>query len=280
MEPFLRTTFTSDTPYLNGAPLHCCSTNPVTVRSEIDALKVDYNNRCKQVLFTAVLNAYYAAFIPCCFAQSFVFYDIYWATQHLAFLVLGGITMCTMFCFPANYCDVLHRASLHLGQWVRVENRSHAPPATVWSKMVVWPPGSYVKHGGETFKATGQVTTAIPANGVHYRFYVISVFSYFDWIFYRISVLFFLQLFFQNPAHLYFIVSIIQSLLLIAQLMVLFFAIEWHNTLSLAFLLLANYHTLFKSARDYLVTNKIYSAESSVNDGTKIGTPSPLNTSN
>lgn len=176
MEPFLRTTFTTDTPYLNGAPLHCCSTNPVAIRSEIDALKVDYNNRCKQVLFTAVLNAYYAAFIPCCFAQSFVFYDIYWATQHLAFLVLGGITMCTMFCFPANYCDVLHRASLHLGQWVRVENRSHAPPAIVWSKMVVWPPGSYVKYSGETFKATGQATTAIPGNGVHYRFYVISCF--------------------------------------------------------------------------------------------------------
>lgn len=142
---------------------------------------MDYNNRCKQVLFTAVLNAYYAAFIPCCFAQSFVFYDIFWATQHLAFLVLGGITMCAMVCFPANYCDVLHRASLHLGQWARVENRSHAPPANIWSKTAVWQSGAYVKHGGETFKAIGQVViTAIPANGVHYRFYVSYIFHYND----------------------------------------------------------------------------------------------------
>lgn len=56
--------------------------------------------------------------------------------------------------------------------------------------------------------------------------------------------------------------------------MVLFFAIEWHNVLSLSFLLLANYHTLFKCSRDYLVANKIYNAESSVNDGNKVCTPS------
>lgn len=172
IEPFLRTSFEFGTPYLNGAPLHCCSTNPSIIRNEIDVLKTDFNNRFKQVLFTALLNAYYAGFIPCCFVQSFVFYDIYWATQHLGFLIIGGLTMCTMFSFPANYCDVLHRAALHLGQWTRVENRTHAPPALLWSKLVVWPSGSYVKHSGETFKASGQVTTAIPANMVHYRFYV------------------------------------------------------------------------------------------------------------
>lgn len=102
----------------------------------------------------------------------FRYYDLYWATQHLGFLVLGGFTMCTMCCFPANYCDIMHMASLHLGKWVRIESRSYAPPAIVWSKLVVWPPGAFVKHSGELYKACGTVTTAIPANGIHRRFYV------------------------------------------------------------------------------------------------------------
>lgn len=173
IEPFLRTIFeTESTAYFNGIPSHSCSTNPTVIRAEIDILRTDYNNRFKQVVFTSLLNAYYAAFIPCCFAQSFLYYDLYWATQHLGFLVLGGFTMCAMFCFPANYCDVMHMAALHLGKWIRVESRSYSPPAVAWSKLVVWPPGQFVKHSGELFKSHGIVTTAIPANGIHVRFYV------------------------------------------------------------------------------------------------------------
>lgn len=173
IEPFLRTIFETDAmAYFNGIPTHSCSTNPIVIRAEIDVLRTDYNNRFKQVVFTSLLNAYYAAFIPCCFAQSFLYYDLYWATQHLGFLILGGFTMCTMFCFPANYCDVMHMASLHLGKWIRIESRSYAPPAVIWTKTGIWPAGQFVKHSGELFKSYGIVTTAIPGNGIHIRFYV------------------------------------------------------------------------------------------------------------
>lgn len=173
IEPFLRTIFETDAmAYFNGIPTHSCSTNPVVIRAEIDVLRTDYNNRFKQVVFTSLLNAYYAAFIPCCFAQSFLYYDLYWATQHLGFLILGGFTMCTMFCFPANYCDVMHMASLHLGKWIRIESRSYAPPTVIWTKTGIWPTGQFVKHSGELFKSYGIVTTAIPGNGIHIRFYV------------------------------------------------------------------------------------------------------------
>lgn len=73
IEPFLRTIFElEESPYFNGIPSHSCSTNPITIRTEIDVLRADYNNRFKQVVFTSLLNAYYAAFIPCCFAQSYL----------------------------------------------------------------------------------------------------------------------------------------------------------------------------------------------------------------
>lgn len=52
-----------------GKPFHSCSTSPQTIREEVDFLKTDFNNRMKQILFSSVLNAYYAGFVPCCFAQ-------------------------------------------------------------------------------------------------------------------------------------------------------------------------------------------------------------------
>ena len=43
-----------------GKPLHNCSMSPQVIREEVESLKTDFNNRMKQVLFSSVLNAYYA----------------------------------------------------------------------------------------------------------------------------------------------------------------------------------------------------------------------------
>lgn len=267
LEPFLRTTFESrETTYLNGSPLHCCSTNPHAIREEVNALKCDYNNRFKQVVFTTLTNAYYAGFIPCCFAQNYLYYDIYWATQHMAFLIFGGFTMCAMICFPANYCDVLHRASLHLGQWKRVDGTKYSMPVMRFTPELIWPAGIIVRHEYGKYKSAGLATTAEPGNAVHQRFYV--------------SVLrlcfpcfnnFLPQAFFQNPAYLYWILAAVQSSVIVLQLLVMYFVVEWHNTISLSFLILANYHTLFKTVRDLFVTQKIYAAESSIYDKISAG---------
>lgn len=78
-------------------------------------------------------------------------------------------------------------------------------------------------------------------------------------------------MFFQNPAYLYCIMTAVQLSVVLLQLVILYFVIEWHNTISLSFLLLANYHTLFKIVRDYFVTQKIYAAESSIYDKMNLG---------
>jgi hypothetical protein len=43
--------------------------SPQAIREEVEVLKADFNNRMKQVIFSSVLNAYFAGFLPCCFAQ-------------------------------------------------------------------------------------------------------------------------------------------------------------------------------------------------------------------
>lgn len=55
---------------------HTCTLTPDIVREEVECLKLDFNNRVKQVLFNSMLTAYYMAFVPLCFAQvtNFSFY--------------------------------------------------------------------------------------------------------------------------------------------------------------------------------------------------------------
>lgn len=72
------------------------------------------------------------------------------------------------------------------------------------------------------------------------------------------------QMFFQNPANIYLILSIVQTVIVVLQIVILFMVIEWHNVISLSYLLLSNYHTLFRILRDFFVAHRMYSSESSI----------------
>uniref|UniRef100_A0A182NSZ0 Transmembrane protein 39A n=1 Tax=Anopheles dirus TaxID=7168 RepID=A0A182NSZ0_9DIPT len=239
LEQFLRTIVDTEPNCINGMPLHSCSSNPSSIRAEIDALKTDFNNRCKQVIFTSLLNAYYAGFVPCVLASKHLYYNNFWTTQHLACVFVGGFTMCVTYCFPMRYCDVFHRAALHLGQWHRVNNRSSSLPTYTWSKTNVYPHGTYVRHLGEVYRSVGYCTSAIPANSSHYRFYAI----------------------FSNHILIYMILFGLQMVLIVLQLAIFALTPEWQNVLSVGFLLLANFFTLFRIARDYFIARRIYASE-------------------
>lgn len=58
----------------------------------------------------------------------------------------------------------------------------------------------------------------------------------------------------------------IQASLVILGIFLLYYAIEWHFILSLSFITLTNQFTLFKLMRDYLITKRVYLAETSVSD--------------
>uniref|UniRef100_A0A182K3Z9 Transmembrane protein 39A n=1 Tax=Anopheles christyi TaxID=43041 RepID=A0A182K3Z9_9DIPT len=239
LEQFLRTIVDTEPNCINGMPLHSCSSNAVSIRTEIDALRADFNNRCKQVIFTSLLNAYYAGFVPCVLASKHLYYNNFWTMQHLACVFIGGLTMCVTYCFPMRYCDVFHRAALHLGQWQRVNNRSNSVPTYTWSKTNIYPHGTYVRHMGEVYRSVGYCTSAIPANNRHYRFYAI----------------------FSNPVMIYLTLFVAQMLLIVLQLAIFALTPEWQNVLSVAFLLLTNFFTLFRIARDYFIARRIYANE-------------------
>ena len=56
-------------------------------------------------------------------SQSTLQYDTFWVGQHAVFVFLASMTLYLVYCFPPRYCDILHRAALHLGTWSRVDDR-------------------------------------------------------------------------------------------------------------------------------------------------------------
>ncbi|KAK9511404.1 hypothetical protein O3M35_000065 [Rhynocoris fuscipes] len=232
-----------------GKPCHSCSTTPQTIREEVDKLKTDFNNRMKQILFSSMINAYYAGFVPCCFAQSYVYYDIFWATQHLTFIWMSCFTMYLVHCYPISYCDTLHRAALHLGKWAKVEGRSCHLPSHVWADTTLWQQGALVKHCKELYKAEGISNAAEPGNSSHSRFYAV----------------------FQNPSLLFCALVALQLSLVLMQIVILVRTTEWYQVISLSLLIFANYYTLYKLVRDYLICWKVYKAEAMIQDKTNGG---------
>lgn len=238
IDPFLRINHSKDmTTYMGGQePLHNCSNNAIDVRQEVFLLRGDFNNRFKQIIFTSVSNAYYAAFIPISFIPRHLFYQKFWVTQHLFFTWISLFTFCAVYCFPIKYCDVLHRSAIHLGQWTKLQPRAtHAPPIN-WSKTQIFPYGSYVKYSGEVYKSNSVSTSAFPSDAGHHRFYIL----------------------FKNPSMLYLIICTIQVCTVFVQLILLFYSSEYQYIISIGLLLITNYYTLFKLVRDYLIVKNIY----------------------
>lgn len=81
-----------------------------------------------------------------------------------------------------RYCDILHRASLHLGGWARLEGRSAHAPYNPWSSSVLWPQGALVKHNRELYRAEGITNAAEPGNTTHARLHVCT--KFFSFLFY------------------------------------------------------------------------------------------------
>lgn len=63
----------------------------------------------------------------------------------------------------------------------------------------------------------------------------------------------------------------IQAIIVVIQLLMLMTCSEWPVVLSLSFLILFNFYTLFKLLRDFLVAKSIYSAETAVNEKLRSG---------
>jgi len=214
-------------------------TSPELVRMEVAITKTDFNARLKQVLFNALMNAYYAGCIPCLFAQSFLQIEFWWVLQHTLVILVGSLTMYLVQLFPAGYHNLLHRAVLGLGIWGKMTGRLSASFYSTWSGANMWSAGSIVRHGKDIYRAEGPVNAAEPGNPQHIRYYHL----------------------FHDPSIATACILTVQGLLVLGQLFILARSAVWYHLISQGILLFIHYYTLFKLVRDYLVLSKVYQAE-------------------
>lgn len=222
--------------------MHCCSTKPCTIRSEVDGLRCDFNNRFKQTIFSSIIYGYYAGFMPYWFVDPHLFYDPVLVLLNAFFIWVSALTMCAVQCFPPKYCDILHRAALHLGQWERLDPKLTIPNLPSWSPTIKCLPNTMLRHEGEFYRATGPITTAIPGNSTHFRFYTI----------------------FKNPTTIYGILSAVQLLLMGTQTLRLYHSTQWHTIISLSYFIFTNFATMFCLLRNLRVVHSIYSDEAAI----------------
>ncbi|XP_047519639.1 transmembrane protein 39A [Pieris napi] len=225
-------------------PMHNCSHDPEQIRSEVEMLKEDFNLRVKKTLFHSIIGAYYTTFVPCCFAQPFLYYDVVLAAQQVC-LVWGSL--CGRYAaqlIPAAFCDAPHRAARHLGLW-KLEGTAPSEVSDVpeWTGNRFWAQGSRVRSSNQVYVAT-TTTVADPTYMAHVRFHTV----------------------FNNPSKLLCLLVCLQLSLVLLQLCLLFSSIVWHYFLSIVVLLFINYYSLYKMLRDYLVAWKVYKAENLIQD--------------
>lgn len=254
LQPFFATTFETDVKYFNGMPCHSCSTNAYYVRVEANVLKLDFNNRFKQVIYSSIVSGYFAGFIPLCFAHKYLYYDKVTVVLNILYIWLSALTMCAVQCFPSKYCDILHRSALHLGVWTKIDIKGAGSNVKEWDVYGTYASGTVIKHFGDYYKCDGPTTTSVPGEMQWKRFYFI----------------------FKNPTTLFFVLSVGQLVLISAQFLHLVLIDEWNTLIAIGYLIFTNFYTLFCLLRSLRVTYSIYSTEAAIISNQRDYSPNPL----
>lgn len=153
-------------------PSHNCTSNAEQIREEVDRLKTSFNDRLKFILFRSLLIAYYSSFVGLCFAQSTLYYDVSWTAQHVVVSWMSSFLMLTSHLYSPQFYDILHKSSLHLGKWQKLETRNTLVPCNSWSDSLLYGQGVVVKYFKEYYKSEANTNSAEPGNQSHLRYYV------------------------------------------------------------------------------------------------------------
>ncbi|ODM95140.1 Transmembrane protein [Orchesella cincta] len=216
---------------------HVCSNDPITIREETELLRKEFNKRLKRVVSMSTIIAYYSCFIPWCFVQAQVYYDVWWVILHLvlAWMTTFGLLISRAFC--PDFSDGLHKIACHLGRWTKL--RPTHIPSNSWSGEFLFTPGSIVKHQRELYKAEGLLCIASePGNNAHMRF----------------------QLLFSGSAFPKLLVSYHLCVLMLC-FIILLKTSEWYQLISITVMLLISLFAFVRLGRDFIVVSKMYQAE-------------------
>ncbi|KAB7505970.1 Transmembrane protein 39A [Armadillidium nasatum] len=218
---------------------HSCTNSAEVIRTEVNFLKDDCNKRICSSYISNYYGGSYTALVPCIFATNSLYYDNFWVKVHTVFVGTTSFIWHLIYCFPARYCDILHRSSLHLGGWAKLESRATQAPFNNWTPTILWPQGAHVKYMKEFYRAEGITNAAEPGNSTHARLYML----------------------FCEPWRLQLMLVVSHSVCTFLHLAFLVTLQQWQQLLATAFVLASSYAALFILLRDFLILKKVYKFE-------------------
>ncbi|KAH9497631.1 transmembrane protein 39A [Dermatophagoides farinae] len=217
----------------------CTSISPFLVRDEVEKLKNIFNDRLKFIIFRSIYVSYYGSFLPLAIVPTQHEYDTFWTAQHIAVTCMCTFFMLTSHLYSPQFYDILHRSSLHLGKWQKLESRNTVLPCPSWTESVIYGPGIVVRHLKEYYKSEANMTCAEPGNQSHFRFYIV----------------------FSDPScgFLTLLSSIIGVISF--QFILLCRSYEWYKLISMSLLMLTNSLAVFRLMRSFWILKEIYKHE-------------------
>ncbi|XP_054165554.1 transmembrane protein 39A-B-like [Oppia nitens] len=227
------------TKFSSQQPTHTCTTNAELIREEVDRLKTSFNERLKFILFRSLLIAYYSSFVNLCFAPNQLYYDMSWTAQHVVISWMTSFLMLTSHLYSPQFYDILHKSSLHLGKWIKLETRNALVPCNSWSDQLLYGQGVVVKYSKEYFKSEGSINSAEPGNQSHLRYYIV----------------------FSNPIGGFGTLLGFLVVLIFVQMVLLIRALEWYKLISMSLMILINSLTIFRLVRSFVILKKVYEVE-------------------
>ncbi|XP_018025043.1 transmembrane protein 39A isoform X2 [Hyalella azteca] len=218
---------------------HSCLNSSEGARHEAELLSSHCYRRLTQVVYQTLVTVYYTTLIPCFFVPNTLHYDAGWLTLHTLFVVLTCFVWHLIYCFPARFCDVVHRSVQHLGHWRRVSPVC-TTSAPLWQSSAVYGAGAVVQYGRQVYRAEAAANSAEPGNSAHARLHGV-----FDKV-YVVILNMLLLCFVSCMAYVMYLCSLYQ----------------WQQILATSVILAAHFGALYILLRDYIVLRALYKQES------------------
>eukprot|EP00117_Sycon_ciliatum_P020156 scpid45525/ scgid18037/ Transmembrane protein 39A len=219
---------------LSASTVHPMVSAPDWVRQEVECLWSDYLVRLKQIIFSTVLAAYYAGYLPMqIIRDDHLYLEPSWCWMHTGMILFNSFLMLSFQLLPAHYCGSLYRCAVQLGFWEVQLGQTTAPHT--WSAMSSWPHGSVVRHPKGVFRASGgHATVAIPGDEGHESFYLL-----FTW-----------------ALHVPMCYSVFASCLLLTEVFFLWTFSDYLQSLSLFLSLVFSLYPYYHLTRNSLILHK------------------------
>jgi hypothetical protein len=224
----------------NTLPGHWCSSSAYDLRYETDCLRIEFNQRIRHILFSSFLSFYYICIVPLAFCDTYyIRLDVILLLQYGFILFLSLVMIYTSHYLPLDLLTVFHRNGKHLGSWQCLPNHNNLPLISSWDEKnsIPYEPNSIVKYKRHVYRSTNCSTTiSEPGNTCHTRFAIL----------------------FSRPFVFPLILSSLQILLLIIQIIFLLIDQRWFVLLSQMILFIFNTYTIRHTTRDMYLLYLVY----------------------